>query len=574
MPTHDVLIYGATPMAVFAAIVIARAGRTVGIVAPETALGGMITGGLGITDAAAERNWYGVTKEFVDAVKAVTGFTNDRLSWNFAPSVAQTQIDAMVAAEANITLYLGQTITAVERTETTSTPLGRLSGNVNRGDQIRSIKTASGTYDAAAFIDASYTGELMHQAGVPYDLGREPISFYGEPNAGVYTDAPVTVPRDYVNADGDLMRYAQFMPLEKGGDPDRKTMGCGFRYAVTNVPANRVAWPAPPGYNAADFADDVLFAQRHNPTIRDVFPGFLFRRDSYDAALAEEHVPGWADMTQTARETAWHQFTGIMDGVDRMALVPGKFLTNGSDIISPMAWEYTTANEARRAEIRTQLVYRELGRFHTFANHPDVPVATRNSWNDFGLCADEFQTHFTSVQGVPHELYHRQGRRIRGQARVDFWDTAYQTNHPDQIAFGGYFVDSKAKTQYAPPFLASTLREGTYRTGPGRTGDFVTSDGVERDWEAFVYFGIPMQAVVPPRGVCDNLAVVWSLSSTDIAFTAIRLEPFLAAVAEAVGHMAVESVVSGTTFARLNYAPVRARLDSAGAVLYRYGVPS
>lgn len=573
MPQHDVIIYGVTPMAVFAAVVVARAGQTVGIVAPETVLGGMLTGGLGITDAAAARNWWGVTKEFIDAVKVQTGYTNDRLSWCFPPSIAQAKIDSMVAAEPNITLYLGEIITKVERTENTQEPLGRLAGNVARGERIRSITTAQGVYHAAAFIDASYTGELMHMAGVPYDFGREPVSS-GEPNAGVYTDASVNIAYDYVNADGDLMRYAQFAPIEKPGDPDRKTMGSGFRYAVTNVPANRLAWPAPPGYKVADFADDILFAQRHTPTIRNRYAGFFFRRPIYDAAQAEIHIEGWVSMTQSQRETAWQGFTGIVGGVDRMAISPGKFMTNGSDIIGPLAWEYTFATEARRAEIRHKLMYRELGRFYTFATHPSVPQATRDSWNSIGLCADEFQAHYIGVPGMVHELYHREGRRIRGQARVNFWDTAYQVNYPDQIAFGGYFVDSKAKTQYANAFSGTVEREGAYRHGDGRAGEFVTEDGVTREWEEAVYFGIPMRAVVAPKGVCDNLAVVWSLSATDVAFTSIRLEPFVAAVAEAVGHMAVESVVSGVPMARLSYTPVRARLSAAGAVLYRYGVPA
>lgn len=569
MPNYDAIVYGATPFAVFSAIVIARSGRTVGIIAPETVLGGMITGGLGITDAPAVRNWWGVTKEFIDAVKAGTGWTNDRMTWNFPPSAAQAQIDAMVAAESNITLHLGEIITAVERTEDAYSPLGRLADSVQRGERIRSITTGEDTYTAQAFIDASYTGELMHMAGVPYDLGREPMAF-GEPNAGVYTDAPVSVPAGYVDADGDLMRYAQFMPLEKPGDPDRRTMGAGFRYAVTNIPENIIPWPAPPGYDPADFAEDILFAQRHTPLIHNIYPGFFFRRATYNAALAEAHLPGFAGMTQTQRESAWLTFTSA----ENMALVPDKFMTNGSDIIGPLASEYTIASEARRAEIRHQLMYRELGRFHTFANHPEVPLATRNSWNSIGLCADEFQEHYIGVPGMVHELYHRQGRRLRGQARVDFWDTAYQVNFPDQIAHGGYFVDSKAKTQYAPPFGNNILREGPYRHGDGRVGEFTTSDDVVREWEFQVYFGIPMRAVVAPRGVCDNLAVVWSLSATDVAFTSIRLEPFVAAVGEAVGHMAVEALSSGIPFARLSYAPVRDRLDAAGAVLYRYGVPA
>lgn len=560
MPTYDAVIYGATPQSVWAAIVIARAGRTVGIVAPESVLGGMLTGGLGITDAPSTKTWWGVVAEFVDACSAITGFTNDRLSWNFAPSVAQGVIDAMIAAESNITLHLGEVVESVTRTQAVSTKGLDAASLTDRGNRIASIKTGIDTYDASVFIDASYTGELIAQAGVPHDLGREPYALYGEPPAGVRHEPVFALGYDLVDADGDLTKYGQFEPVEKQGDPDRKTMGTGFRYVVTNVSANSIGFPAPPGYNAADFADEIAFAVAENPTryTRDV--GFFFRRAEYDEVAAEAAFPEFATLSQTQRETAWHAY------VDAAAMdeAPAKFLTNGSDIIGPLAWEYTFASEVRRAEIRAELHYRELGRFHTLANHPDVPQATRDSFSEIGFCADEFQTHFIGTAGFPHEMYHRQGRRLRGQKRVTFWDAIYQVNFPDQIAHGGYFIDSKAKTQYAKADGGGT-REGTYGEG-----SFTTSDGTVVEYEGQVYFGIPMGAVVPPHGVCDNLAAVWCLSASDVAFTAIRLEPFLSAVANAVGHMAVESLDSGTPLARLDYGVVRNRLDAAGADLYRY----
>ncbi|RQP07556.1 MAG: FAD-dependent oxidoreductase [Paracoccus sp. BP8] len=99
---------------------------------------------------------------------------------------------------------------------------------------------------------------------------------------------------------------------------------------------------------------------------------------------------------------------------------------------------------------------------------------------------------------------------------------------------------------------------------------FIDADGDEVRADNYSTFGIPMRAVVAPVGTCDNLAVCWGVSSSELAFQAIRLEPFLCAVAEAVGHMAVESVVSGVPLAKLKYEPVRARLQAAGLLIQRY----
>lgn len=180
-----------------------------------------------------------------------------------------------------------------------------------------------------------------------------------------------------------------------------------------------------------------------------------------------------------------------------------------------------------------------------------------------GLCDDEWTTG--PVPGWPSELYHREGRRIEGQATIDLWDHVYQVNWPDQIAVGGYFIDSKAKTQFAVPF-GGAEREGTYGDV-----DIETEDGETIALGDYRYLGVPMRAVIAEPGVCDNLAVAWGISATEVAFSAIRLEPFLSAVAEAVGHMALESLASGVVMSRLDYGRVRSRLDTAGAILARYG---
>lgn len=558
--TTDAFVWGATPQGIFAAIVLARAGKTVIIATDAPQVGGMLTGGLGITDAVATRNWWGPVKEFTDILSSRTGYTNDRLRWCFAPSDAVVAFNQLLSVEPNITIKLSEQLVGVERNQAIRV-LGQLEGKIaGRGAKIRSVTTTGDTYTANVFIDASYGADLLANAGVPHRLGREGVTYRNEVRAGVHREYQTDKAIHSVDADGDLHKYSQYAPHQPTGAADRKTMGTGFRHCVTNVAGNMLPWAPPPGYNPADFAADIALAQQLTPTYLHQDLGWFLRRTSYDAARAEAFIPGWAGMTQTQRETAWLTFTDA----SAIALAPDKFATNGSDIIGPLAWEYTLANGQRREQIRQHLAYREAGRWYTFATHPDVPVATRASYAQIGFCADEWSSVYSAVQGFPPEIYHREGRRLIGRDTVDYWHAMYQVNWPEQIAFGGYFADSKAKTQFAKP-AGGSLREGAY--GPGH---FVTEDGAEVDFEGSVYFGIPMGAVVPPEGECDNLAVCWGISATAMGFAAIRLEPFLNAVATGVGHMAVESLVSGTPIARLSYGAVRARLDAAGALLYRY----
>ena len=53
--TFDVVVYGATPSGIAAALAVAREGRRAALVHPLARIGGMMTGGLGMTDVGEAR---------------------------------------------------------------------------------------------------------------------------------------------------------------------------------------------------------------------------------------------------------------------------------------------------------------------------------------------------------------------------------------------------------------------------------------------------------------------------------------------------------------------------------------
>lgn len=574
--TTDVFVHGATPASIFAAIVCARAGKTVIIQAPEPGIGGMITGGLGITDAPLSfKNWAGgVVEEFTDALAAATGFDGSSfLNWCFAPSDALTALTDLIEDEANITLALGETITAVERTAIVDLNGQDASNLATRGDQILSVTTApctwldspgtGDTYVANHYIDGSYNGGLMAAAGVPYRIGREAASEFGETYAGVHNDHVTTRDYDVVDANGDLTKYGGWKPLEASGQADRRIMAMGYRNCITNVAGgNNLGFPAPPGYDVADFAAEIALAQA------DITIGITTRehaydpiyRTSYDAVSAEAAIDGYAGMDEEDRQNEWLRYSSVAE----MAAYPDKFATNGSDIRGVLSWEMANASDERRQEIREELAYRELGRLHTFQNNADVPLTVRSKFAGWGLCADEWTTDFILRAGWPSEIYEREGRRLIGQKTVTFWEGAYEVNWPDQIAIGQYFMDSKAKAVWATP-LGGIAFSGHFDVQP-----FLDANGTTVRADTYNFVSIPLGAIVPPVGVCDNLAICWGVSSSEVAFTSIRLEPFLSAVGEAVGHAVVAAIDEGVPVAKLNYSAVRARLDAAGLTITRY----
>lgn len=583
----DVFVHGATPAGIFAAIVCARAGLTVVIQAPENGIGGMVTGGLGIGDPPLDfKNWRGVVDEFTSAIVAQTGFdAHSRLAWNFNPSQALAVLTDMITAEPNIALRLRETIEEVTKNEVRQVNGQVASSTDERATRIRTVRTAPCTwlsgappegdeYEAKVFLDASYNGGLMLKARVPYRIGREDASEFNEwPYAGVlypYESNFVSVV-PMVDSDGDLLKYGGWAPLEHHGQADRKLMAVGYRNCITNTDdANNLGFPAPPGYAPSDFDDEVIIgnapqnSQGHGMSIltRSYAYNPLRRCGYYDEEKAQIALEDWDTMTPLQRQIGWFSYAQTIEQCNQF---PDKFLTNGSDIRGSLAWEFTlTESDRRRHEIRELTAYRELGRLHTFQNDTRINPAVRARFADFGLCADEWQSDYILMPSWPSELYEREGRRLIGQATVTYRHVAYRTNWPDQIACGAYFMDSKAKSIWALPYGGNEI-EGSPEVQP-----FLDADGDEVRADNYSTFGIPMRAVIPPVGVCDNLAVCWGVSASSLAFQAIRLEPFLCAVAEAVGHMAVESVASDVPVARLPYEAVKARLQAANLLIQRY----
>ena len=242
------VVYGGTPAGIAAAIAAARGHVKVALLEPTEHIGGMMTSGLGASDVGIRDTIGGVALEFFDRLGAAYGVAGQgpAPSWDFTPGVAERTFAAMLA-EAGVTVDLGAR-------------LRELDGVAQANHRITSLTTTDGrVFTARVFVDASYEGDLMAQAGVSFTVGRESSSQYGESLAGVLPIKQELPAVDARTNDGSLAPGVDAGPLGQTGSADGHVQPYTFRLCVTTVAANQVPFPQPAGYDPARY----LLVARH-----------------------------------------------------------------------------------------------------------------------------------------------------------------------------------------------------------------------------------------------------------------------------------------------------------------------
>jgi len=148
----DVVVYGATPGGVMAAVAAGRQGLSVALLEPTAHLGGMATGGLNRTDVGKQEVIGGLPLEFY--WRAGKYYDMDRhgqqVSWYPEPHVALTIMKQMLAAS-HVTVLLRHR-------------LREQNGVIKSGSRITGISIENGaSFTAKVFIDATYEGDLIAQ---------------------------------------------------------------------------------------------------------------------------------------------------------------------------------------------------------------------------------------------------------------------------------------------------------------------------------------------------------------------------------------------------------------------------
>ena len=143
----DVIIYGASPGGVTAAVQLHRMGKKAIIAEFGNHVGGLTTGGLSATDLGNRNSIAGMANEFYEKVGMLRGFK---------PSAAEKAFRAMLS-EAGAEIHFEQRLVSVKKEGNKIVEIAMENGNVFRGK---------------IFIDTSYEGDLMAMAKITYTFGR------------------------------------------------------------------------------------------------------------------------------------------------------------------------------------------------------------------------------------------------------------------------------------------------------------------------------------------------------------------------------------------------------------------
>lgn len=521
---YDLVVYGGTSAGVIAAVQATKMGKSAIIVCPDKHLGGLSSGGLGMTDTGDKSVIGGLSREFYhrlwkyynqpatwkwqkreeygnkgQGTPAIDG--ENRTMWTFEPHLAEKVFEDFIA-EYKIPVHRGEW-------------LDRAKGVKKQKGRITSIRMLSGkTYEGRMFIDATYEGDLMAAAGIDYHVGREGKSVYGEDWNGVQTGvlhhrhhfgvlkqgiSPYVKPGD--PSSGILPRINPDHPGAYG-EGDKKIQAYCFRMCLTDHPENRIPFTKPEGYN-----------------------------------------PKTYDLAVRVFDAGWREILNKFDPLPNRKTDCNNHGPFSTDNIG-YNYDYPEGSYERRREIIREHETYQKGWMYFLANDPRVPKDVRDEMSRWGLPKDEFKDN----GNWSHQLYIREARRMIGLYVMTENELLKKRPTPDSVGMGSYTIDSHNVQRYITPegFVQNEGDIGVSTKGP---------------------YQIAYGSLVPKRGQCENLLVPVCVSSSHIAFGSIRMEPVFMILGQSAATAAVIALDEKLNVQDVPYATLRERLLKDGQIL-------
>ena len=530
-----VVVFGATPAGISAAVAAARAGQTTVVLEPTRFVGGMMSGGLTKTDIGprGQEVLGGFAREFLQRLRDIHMVSG---------ACAAQRCPGLYDFEAREAEKLFETVLKEERVVVERSV--RLTTVVKNGARLQSLGTSRGDVTGDVFVDASYEGDLMALAGVPYTIGREPRVLaapaddpaqlanqedfagtprYGIPFSGIYVD-PYRVPAD---ASSGALPYVEPRPavFPTVGSGDDRVMAYTYRLCVTDDPSNRIPFTAPPGYDAAQFEASARVAAALAAS------GIDLAQRMFNPAI-----------TVASTNRAYYKYD--LNGGSTFSI----------DMTAPdMNQAYVEGDEATRERVRAAYRSYIQGLLYFWQTDPrygglNVKIAR------FGYCLDEF----TDRGHWPHQLYVRVARRMLGEYvmnEADVLQNGRRAAIQDSVGFGAYNID---------------MHMYRYHVGPVNWPDGVRRDALVTEGFLIAHapndspYPVPYRALLPRAADATNLLNPVTLSATNVAYSALRMEPTFMILGQSAGIAAALAVESGQELQALDYATLRTRLRAAG----------
>lgn len=516
--THDfdIVIYGASPAAVSAACQAKKMGKTVGIFVFRRHVGGMSSSGLSDVDYGKKESIGGMAKKvFLDFFKKQVQ----------SPAEVETLFLTMLT-DLDIPVFFEHRLHKVER----------------EGDRITKVVFENGNAARAKiFMDTTYEGDLMARAGVEHVASRESNAEFGEKLNGIQIGArssphnfqwrvdPYVEPGNPASGviEGvDGTPYTQ----EDHGKADKRYQPFCFRVFATK--RDPMPWPKPADYSVKRYE---LLKRYVNAAPSSEWWNLIYSRGPLKLNEGDCNAAGPVSLDFVGGSIGW---------VD--------------------------ASYEEREQIFQDHVNYQQGYLYFLANDPSIPAELRNRVSQFGLPKKEFP----ETGGWPHELYVREGRRLRSDYVLTEHDCRGTVSVEDSVGLGSFIMDSHvvrriiyktAKDAHITHLRTSKPEEIT-EAQRNWTGDMV---GVEGQFDSSVPkpYRISYRCIRPKKSDCVNLLVPTVISSTHVAFGSSRMEPVFMILGQSAGAAASLAIDASIPVQEVDYQKLRQVLLQEGQLL-------
>lgn len=421
---YDVVVVGANPGGIMAAISAAKLGKTVLLLERTNHIGGLPANGLGATDIDTRGATTGLFLEFVQRIKAYyvnqygaqsQQVKDSRDGYHFEPSVAEKVFLAMLAEQPKVTVLKMRQFDALPKNIILQNNAVKSITVTHR--EIRKLEQYSGNI----FIDGTYEGDLAAAAGIPFRVGREGRKEYNEIGAGVvykFWDGPEVDSLTTHQADTAIQAY-------------------NYRVNLTKNAAQKVDFVKPSTYHRNEYlslVDDVKLGRQQA-----IGP----LKSGIDMVVNSVGIPN-----------------GKVDANNQHAALISTDLPEENYYWPKASWAW-------RDKYAERLRSYTLGLLYFAAQDEALPQEFRTKVQQWGLAKDEYQDN----QNFPRQVYVREGRRIVGLHTFTAND-ALPVNGSERppvyaksITAGHYSLDSHAtrKREDGKPVLEGFL---SYTTKP------------------------------------------------------------------------------------------------------------
>jgi hypothetical protein len=522
----DLVVAGATPAGICAALAAARRGLSVALVDPLPQPGAMLSNGLCVIDTATPQAVSGIIKEFTRRVASYHAqhyADQPEFKFNigaprhgaadglgFEPKTAARILNEMILETPTLRYFPRHELLGalMEGRRCVGVKARLIEGSgfdprwAFRGD-LPGISSPIIEFRGAAVVDSTYEGDIAASAGVPFRVGRDGRSRL-EPHNGV-------IMSDYLT--GRAVVDAGWLPETflpgSTGEADPKVMSYNVRMVVKN-------------YGRTEGPHRLQRPENYDPSV--------FRR-WFTLKDGKTYIPNGK------------RFVNTMNG--------------GNDLQGDLLSTYPNGTPAQRRQVLDALYSRARNYLYFLQTELDC--------GDWGLADDEFPEN----GGMPYCIYVREARRIVGlktmtESDIHRWlpragdsifdgipgDRSRPTLQRDSIAIGDYDVDSRP---CAP-------EPSTAYKSSGEGGFLLSSMRAP--------YQVPYGCLVPRE--IEGLIVTCAVSVSHVAICVVRMEPVWAQLGEAAGIAASLALASNQHFRDLDPSLVQAEMIASGSQLFYY----